>query len=83
MVELKVRNIVSLRTDKRTMIHLEVEEEEVMQDKKNMIICPVHGEYPESLKAFGCPDCAEDDLDEVEVEDWHNRQSRKTISRER
>lgn len=83
MVELKVRNIVSLRTDKRTMIHLEAEEEEVMQDKKNMIICAVHGEYPESLKSFGCPDCAEDDLDEVEVEEWHNRQSRKSIYRER
>ena len=83
MVELEVRNIVSLRTNKRTMIHFDAEEEEVMQDKKNMIICATHGEYPESLKTFGCPDCAEDDLDEVEVEDWHNRQSRKTTSRER
>ena len=65
------------------MIHLEAEEEEVMQDKKNMIICAVHGDYPASLRNFGCPDCAEDDLDEDEVDDWRDRQARKGGYKER
>jgi hypothetical protein len=65
------------------MIHFDLEEEDVTQDKKETLVCVIHGEYPASLKNFGCPDCAEDDLDEDEVEDWRDRQVRKTGYRER
>ena len=65
------------------MIHFDLEEENLTQDKKEMLVCVIHGEYPASLKNFGCPDCAEDDLDEDEVEDWRDRQVRKTGYRER
>lgn len=65
------------------MIHFDFEEEDAKQDKKDMLTCAVHGEYPASLRNFGCPDCAEDDLDEDEVEDWRDRQARKGGFKER
>jgi len=65
------------------MIHFDFEEEDKKMEDKDSLICPVHGAYPASLKNFGCPDCAEDDLDDEEVEDWRDRQVRKGGFRER
>ena len=36
---------------------------------ENVIICPIHGEYPASLKAFGCPDCVEEEREREEEEE--------------
>jgi hypothetical protein len=38
-------------------------------DNKNVIICPIHGEYPASLKAFGCPTCDEERREQEEEEE--------------
>jgi hypothetical protein len=35
----------------------------------NVIVCPIHGEYPASMKAFGCPECAKEKEDEDEQEE--------------
>lgn len=45
--------------------------ETVEEDKtnNNVIICPVHGEYPASLKAFGCPTCDEERREQEEEEE--------------
>ena len=45
--------------------------ETVEEDKanNNVIICPVHGEYPASLKAFGCPTCEEERREQEEEEE--------------
>jgi hypothetical protein len=39
------------------------------KDSKNVIICPVHGEYPASLKTFGCPTCDEERREQEEEEE--------------
>lgn len=39
------------------------------KDNNNMIICPIHGEYPASLKAFGCPTCEEERREQEEEEE--------------
>jgi len=39
------------------------------KDSKNFIICPVHGEYPASLKTFGCPTCVEERREQEEEEE--------------
>ena len=65
------------------MIHFDFDDEKEQEVNKDMLICPIHGEYPSSLKNFGCPDCAEDNLDDEEVEDWRDRQVRKGGYRER
>ena len=65
------------------MIHFDFEEEDKTLEGKEFLVCAIHGEYPASLKSFGCPDCAEDDLDDEEVEDWRDRQARKGGFRER
>ena len=36
---------------------------------KNFLNCPIHGEYPASMKAFGCPECAKEEEDEQEIEE--------------
>lgn len=36
---------------------------------KNFLICPIHGEYPASMKAFGCPECAKEEEDEENEEE--------------
>ena len=38
-------------------------------NSKNFLICPIHGEYPASMKAFGCPECAKEEEDEQEIEE--------------
>ena len=38
-------------------------------NNKNVIICPVHGDYPASMKIFGCPECAKEQEDEQEIEE--------------
>ena len=38
-------------------------------NNKNFLICPIHGEYPASMKAFGCPECAKEEEDEQEIEE--------------
>ena len=45
--------------------------EMVEEDKssENMLTCPVHGEYPASLKAFGCPDCTREREEEEQEEE--------------
>ena len=45
--------------------------EMVEEDKnnENVIICPIHGEYPASLKAFGCPTCDEERREQEEEEE--------------
>ena len=35
----------------------------------NVIVCPIHGEYPASMKAFGCPECAKEEEDEENEEE--------------
>jgi hypothetical protein len=65
------------------MIHFDFETQDKEKDSKEMLVCVIHGEYPTSLKNFGCPDCAEDDLDEEEVADWRDRQVRKGGFKER
>lgn len=65
------------------MIHFDFEDDNSEQAEKDVLTCTIHGEYPASLKNFGCPDCAEDDLDEEEVEDWRDRQVRKGGFKER
>lgn len=65
------------------MIHFDFEDDNNEQAEKDVLTCTIHGEYPASLKNFGCPDCAEDDLDEEEVEDWRDRQVRKGGFKER
>lgn len=65
------------------MIHFDFEDDNKEQEDKEVLTCTIHGEYPASLKNFGCPDCAEDDLDEEEVEDWRDRQVRKGGFKER
>ena len=47
------------------------------QKEVKMLVCKVHGEYPESLKNFGCPDCILDELDDEEDEDFLVRRDRK------
>lgn len=37
--------------------------------RNNVLICPIHGEYPASMKAFGCPECAKEQEDEQEIEE--------------
>lgn len=32
------------------------------------INCPIHGPYPKSMKAFGCPECIKDNEDEEKLE---------------
>jgi len=60
------------------MIHFDFEDENSKTQLSNdMIICPTHGEYPASLKKFGCPDCAREEFDEDEIDDWRDRQARK------
>jgi hypothetical protein len=39
------------------------------KSSENMLICPVHGEYPASLKAFGCPDCTREREEEEQEEE--------------
>lgn len=43
----------------------------VEEDTKNnnVIICTAHGEYPASLKAFGCPTCEEERREQEEEEE--------------
>jgi hypothetical protein len=45
--------------------------EMVEEDTKNenMIVCPIHGEYPASLKSFGCPTCEEERREQEEQEE--------------
>ena len=38
-------------------------------NSKNFLICPIHGEYPASMKAFGCPECAKEEEDEENEEE--------------
>ena len=65
------------------MIHFDFDDIEEENDSKDMLTCSIHGEYPSSLKNFGCPDCVEDILDDEEVEDWRDRQVRKGGFKER
>lgn len=65
------------------MIHFDFDDAKEKQESKDTLVCPIHGDYPNSLKNFGCPDCAEDVLDDEEVEDWRDRQVRKGGYRER
>ena len=65
------------------MIHFDFDEEDVVSNENKMLVCPIHGEYPSSLKQFGCPDCQADDLDEEELDDWRDRQVRKGGFKER
>lgn len=39
--------------------------------------CGIHGEYPVSLKAHGCPDCLAEDIDEQKKEEVVNKRLRK------
>jgi len=66
------------------MIHFDFEDENnKAQPGNDMIICPTHGEYPASLKNFGCPECAREELDEDEIDDWRDRQARRGGYREK
>ena len=38
-------------------------------NNNNFLICPIHGEYPASMKAFGCPECAKEEEDEENEEE--------------
>jgi hypothetical protein len=38
-------------------------------ENKNVIMCPIHGEYPASLKTFGCPTCDEERREQEEEEE--------------
>lgn len=38
-------------------------------NNKKVLNCPIHGEYPASMKAFGCPECAKEEEDEQEIEE--------------
>ncbi len=45
---------------------------DMVEDDKaneNVIICPTHGEFPASLKAFGCPTCVEERREQEEEEE--------------
>ena len=39
------------------------------ESDSDVIVCPIHGEYPASMKAFGCPECAKEKEDEDEQEE--------------
>ena len=40
---------------------------------KNIIVCPTHGDYPASMKAYGCPDCVKEREEyEEELEELSN-----------
>lgn len=65
------------------MIHFDFEEDTTQKDTKDFLICVTHGEYPASLRSYGCPDCAAEDHDEDEIDDWRDRQARKGGYKER
>lgn len=66
------------------MIHFDFEDENnKTQTDNDMIICSIHGEYPASLKNYGCPECAREEIDEDEIEDWRDRQARRGGYREK
>jgi hypothetical protein len=39
----------------------------------DVIICSVHGGYPASMKAFGCPECVKEAEDEEQEEEMLNK----------
>lgn len=45
---------------------------------KNVIACPTHGDYPASMKSFGCPDCAKEREEyEEQLEELSNSRVRR------
>jgi len=45
---------------------------------KNVIACPTHGDYPASMKNFGCPDCVKEREEyEEELEELSNSRVRR------
>jgi hypothetical protein len=60
------------------MIRFDSVEDVDSNEDAPMITCQIHGEYPASLKSYGCPDCAEEVFDDEELDDWKDRQARRT-----
>lgn len=43
-----------------------------------VLVCPTHGDYPASMKAFGCPDCVKEREEyEEELEELSNSRVRR------
>jgi hypothetical protein len=59
------------------MFKFDIDETSNESENTPMITCQIHGDYPASLKKYGCPDCAADELDDEEFDDWRERQVRK------
>ena len=49
--------------------------DDTIHEDNSLLECGIHGLYPISLKAYGCPDCIQEKLDDDEEFEW--RQSRK------
>ena len=66
------------------MIHFDFDDDIGKDQEGNeFLTCSIHGEYPASLKNFGCPECAREEFDEDELDDWRDRQARKGGYREK
>jgi len=37
-------------------------------NENDTVICPIHGPYPKSMKAFGCPECIKEQEDNENME---------------
>ena len=60
------------------MFKFDIDETSSVDESTPTINCPIHGEYAASLKKYGCPDCAAEEIDDEEFDDWKDRQVRKT-----
>lgn len=49
----------------------------------NVLVCPIHGEYPASMKAFGCPICREEEIDEENEEEMLDKSKLARFSQPR
>ncbi len=65
------------------MIKFDFDESNDVSESKQMLTCEIHGEYPASLKSYGCPDCVEEDFDDDLHDDWKDRQARKGLMKGR
>ena len=59
-------------------VFIDLDNVSTASNTKNVINCPSHGDYPASMKAFGCPECVKESEEyEEELEELSNSRVRR------